>query len=143
MNEIGYCINVNEHKLQFGRGDIPENVKFAVYIDRNKKIWGVDEILASEILAAFGENSKSEMIGNSDFILIYDADQEYKINNHRFIAGDCLIMKSYYGLKCMTAKRMKKQTREKPSILQKLKKFKEIVANMPRKVHEKRKEKEL
>lgn len=101
MNGIGYCVNVNEHKLQIGREDILENVKFAVYIDRNKKIWGVDEILATEILAAYGENSKSEMIGNSDFILIYDANQEYKINNHRFIAGDCLIMKSYYGLKCM------------------------------------------
>lgn len=52
--------------VQFSRGAVPENVKFAVYIDRNKNIWGADEVLATEILASYGKNSKSEMTGNSD-----------------------------------------------------------------------------
>ena len=40
-------------------------------------------------------------------------------------------------------KQLKKEKQaERPSILQKLKKFKEIVANIPRKEHEKRKEQE-
>ncbi len=39
-----------------------------------------------------------------------------------------------------TAKQMKKQSKNRPSILKTLKKFKEMVANMPRKEHEKKKE---
>ena len=39
-----------------------------------------------------------------------------------------------------TAKQIKKQSKNRPSILKTLKKFKEIVANMPRKEHEKKKE---
>ena len=42
-----------------------------------------------------------------------------------------------------STKQLKKEKQaERPSILQKLKKFKEIVANIPRKEHEKRKEQE-
>ena len=40
-----------------------------------------------------------------------------------------------------TAKQMKKQSQNRPSILKVLKKFKELVANMPKKEHEKKKEK--
>ena len=40
-----------------------------------------------------------------------------------------------------TAKQMKKQSQNRPSILNALKKFKELVANMPKKEHEKKKEK--
>ena len=40
-----------------------------------------------------------------------------------------------------TAKQMKKQSQNRPSILKALKKFKELVANMPKKEHEKKKEK--
>jgi hypothetical protein len=40
-----------------------------------------------------------------------------------------------------TAKQMKKQSQNRPSILKALKKFKEMVANMPKKEHEKKKEK--
>lgn len=40
-----------------------------------------------------------------------------------------------------TAKQMKKQSQNRPSIVKALKKFKELVANMPKKEHEKKKEK--
>ena len=40
-----------------------------------------------------------------------------------------------------TAKQVKKQSQNRPSILKVLKKFKELVANMPKKEHEKKKEK--
>ena len=40
-----------------------------------------------------------------------------------------------------TAKQVKKQSQNRPSILKALKKFKELVANMPKKEHEKKKEK--
>lgn len=39
-----------------------------------------------------------------------------------------------------TAKQMEKQSKNRPSLLKTLKKFKEMVANMPRKEHEKKKE---
>ena len=40
-----------------------------------------------------------------------------------------------------TAKQMKKQSQNRPSLLKALKKFKELVASMPKKEHEKKKEK--
>lgn len=40
-----------------------------------------------------------------------------------------------------TAKQMKKQSQNRPGLLKALKKFKELVANMPKREHEKKKEK--
>ena len=76
-----------------------------------------------------------------DFAIVKDKNQDPPVYTIFFKAKDQDAIENV--LRAYTAKRMKKQTREKPSILQKLKKFKEVVANMPRKVHEKRKEKEL
>lgn len=56
---------------------------------------------ALEIIDMFGENSNSDMIGKTDFIMIYNAEKEIHTENASFLMGSCLIMKNYYGLKCM------------------------------------------
>ena len=47
-----------------------ENV--AVYIDKEHRVWGLGEAIALATIDTYGERSQSEMIGNSDYIIIFD-----------------------------------------------------------------------
>lgn len=85
-------------------------------------------------------------IGNKygvDFAIVKDKNSDPPVYNCFFKARDVDAISSV--LKEYSAKQMKKKERsevEKPSILEKLKQFKEIVKNTPRKDKEKRKEQE-
>lgn len=70
----------------------------AIYVDdeQNIKFVSLDE--AYDVIADFGENSESVMIGNSDYILIYDADKKMVIDGESYLPADFLVMRSYYGL---------------------------------------------
>ena len=78
-----------------------------------------------------------------DFAIVKDKNADPPLYNVFFKAKDADAIKQI--LKEYAAKQMKKKEKaaeKKPSILQKLKKFKEKVANMPRKDKERRKEQE-
>ena len=78
-----------------------------------------------------------------DFAIVKDKNADPPLYNVFFKAKDADAIKQI--LKEYASKQMKKKDKaaeKKPSILQKLKKFKEKVANMPRKDKERRKEQE-
>ncbi len=70
----------------------------AIYVDdeQNIKFVSLDE--AYDVIADFGKNSESVMIGNSDYILIYDADKKIVIDGEAYLPADFVVMRSYYGL---------------------------------------------
>ena len=74
-------------------------MKSVIYIDKDRNVWGLDEDFGYAMLESFEGSIGSEIIGDTDFAVIYDESSVQKIGNHRFITGDCLIMKSYYGFK--------------------------------------------
>ncbi|MDD3417260.1 MAG: hypothetical protein PHY47_25245 [Lachnospiraceae bacterium] len=97
--EISVCTG-DEFKEELQKNN--QKIESAIYIDRNRMVWGLSEDLAMGILDSYGNNSKSEMIGKSDYILIFDSKNEIGVGENRYIAGDCLIMKSENGLKCIS-----------------------------------------
>lgn len=74
-------------------------MKTVIFIDKQRRIWAMDEDLGYATLESFEGNMGSEIIGDTDYAVIYDESEVIKIGNHRIVPGDCLIMKSYYGFK--------------------------------------------
>lgn len=70
----------------------------ALYVDDNQNVYFVSLDEAYDVLAGYGENSESVMIGNSDYILIYDAEKKMVIDGEAYLPADFLVMRSYYGL---------------------------------------------
>ena len=95
-----------------------ENV--AIYIDKQHRVWGLGEAIALATLDTYGERSQSEMIGNSDYIIIFDADSVIQSGYQKFIFGDCLIMKCDHGLKYLTEEEVNDAMREYGSRLTKM-----------------------
>lgn len=95
-----------------------ENV--AIYIDKQHRVWGLGEAIALATLDTYGERSQSEMIGNSDYIIIFDADSVIQSGYQKFIFGDCLIMKCDHGLKYLTEEEINDAMREYGSRLTKM-----------------------
>ena len=95
-----------------------ENV--AIYIDKQHRVWGLGEAIALATLDTYGERSQSEMIGNSDYIIIFDADSVIQSGYQKFIFVDCLIMKCDHGLKYLTEEEVNDAMREYGSRLTKM-----------------------
>ena len=76
--------------------------KVAIFIDKECKVWGLEEEIALATIDTYGNRSQSEMIGNSDYIIIFDGDSIIQSGNQKYIFGDFLIMKSDNGLKCLS-----------------------------------------
>ena len=70
----------------------------AIYVDGKQNVNYVSTEEALEILDSFGNRSSSEMIGKSDYILIYDASKKLVINGEEYLLSGYLAMKSNYGL---------------------------------------------
>ena len=70
----------------------------AIYVDDEQNVHLVSLDVAYDVLAGFGENSESVMIGNSDYILIYDADKKMVIDGEAYLPTGFVVMRSYYGL---------------------------------------------
>ena len=70
----------------------------AIYVDDEQNVRFVSLDAAYDVLAGFGENSESVMIGNSDYILIYDADKKMVIDGEAYLPTGFVVMRSYYGL---------------------------------------------
>lgn len=77
--------------------DIPCS-EAAIYVDGKQNVNFVGIEKAMEIIDSFEDRSLSEMIGKSDYILIYDAGKRLVINGESYIPSDFLIMKSNNGL---------------------------------------------
>ena len=71
----------------------------AIYVDESQQVnfIGIEDAMA--ILDSFGKNSASEMIGKTDYILVYNARKKLLIDGESYVPAGYLVMKSDYGLK--------------------------------------------
>lgn len=69
-----------------------------IYVDGKQNVNYVSTEEAMDILDSFGNRSSSEMIGKSDYILIYDADKKLVINGEAYLPSGYMVMKSSNGL---------------------------------------------
>ncbi len=76
--------------------------KTALYIGPEKSMWLLDYERAIALIDDYAEECMSAMIGKTDYIIIYPAESAVNIDGDNFIMGECLIMKSDSGVKCMT-----------------------------------------
>ena len=100
MNKILECvqgITENLGDLVAALGEKCER-EGAIYVDDEQNVHFVSLDVAYDVLAGFGENSESVMIGKSDYILIYDADKKIVIDGEAYLPADFVVMRSYYGL---------------------------------------------
>ena len=63
---------------------------------------------AMDILDSFGNRSSSEIIGKSDYILIYDADKKLVINGEAYLPSGYMVMKSSNGLRALDEEDIRK-----------------------------------
>ena len=71
----------------------------AIYVDEKQQVNFIGIEDAMGILDSFGKNSASEMIGKTDYILVYDASKKLNIDGEAYLPAGYLVMKSDYGLK--------------------------------------------
>ena len=71
----------------------------AIYVDGAQQVNLIRVEDALTILDSFGKNSASEMIGKTDYILVYDASKKLNIDGEAYLPAGYLVMKSDYGLK--------------------------------------------
>lgn len=67
-------------------------------MDDEQKINFVSLDEALKVLDDFGDNSESAMIGNSDYVLIYDAEKKIVIDGAVYLPDGYMVMKSCCGL---------------------------------------------
>lgn len=70
----------------------------AIYVDDSQQVNFIGIEDAITILDSFGKNSASEMIGKTDFILVYNTRMKLLINGEAYVPAGYLVMKSDYGL---------------------------------------------
>ena len=54
---------------------------------------------ALSLIDDFGKNCMSEMIGKSDYLLVYDEDRRIVVDGNAYLLGGFIVMRSDYGLK--------------------------------------------
>ena len=75
---------------------IPE--QSVIYMDGNQRVNCISVEDAVEMIDRIGCNSASEMIGKTDYILIYDASKKLIVDGESYLPSGYLVMKSEYGL---------------------------------------------
>ena len=92
--EINIQIGSEIEEFNIKNETIKQQEAVAIYIDHSLRVWAVTPQVAEEILESYQNNSKSEMIGKSEYILIYDAREVIQIDGSSYIVGESLIMKA-------------------------------------------------
>lgn len=70
----------------------------AIYVDGAQQVNLIRVEDALAILDSYGKNCASEMIGKTDYILVYDAGRKLNIDGEAYLPAGYLVMKSDYGL---------------------------------------------
>ena len=70
----------------------------SIYVDEEQKINCISVNNAMAILENMGRNSASEMIGKTDYILVYDSSKKLIIDGEAYLPSGYLVMKSDHGL---------------------------------------------
>ena len=72
--------------------------EYAVYVDMDQELHYISVQDALSLIDDFGKNCMSEMIGKSDYILVYD-ERRIVVDGNAYLLGGFIVMRSDYGLK--------------------------------------------
>ena len=87
-----------------GEKDMSCNLDMAVFIDKNRYVWGLGEDLAIAMVESYEGNIETIIIPGTDYIMIFDESNTVVLAGHKYLFYDCLIMKSTEkGLKAIPA----------------------------------------
>ena len=73
--------------------------EYAVYVDMDQELHYISVQDALSLIDDFGKNCMSEMIGKSDYILVYDEDRRIVVDGNAYLLGGFIVMRADYGLK--------------------------------------------
>ena len=73
--------------------------EYAVYVDMDQELHYISVQDALSLIDDFGKNCMSEMIGKSDYLLVYDEDRRIVVDGNTYLLGGFIVMRSDYGLK--------------------------------------------
>lgn len=73
--------------------------EYAIYVDKEQEVHYISIQDAVSMIDRFGNNCMSEMIGKSDYIIVYDDRRKIVAEGNSYLMGEFLVMKSEYGLK--------------------------------------------
>ena len=77
-----------------GNTTVVEIPDVAIVIDKNRRIWGIEEGLAKTFIETYEGDIETSIISGTDYIIIYDRETVLELQGHRFIPYNCVIMKS-------------------------------------------------
>ena len=73
-----------------------------IYVNKKQDIDYVSKEKAYEIMRGFGNYSASEMIGKTDYILVYDASKVISIEGEQYLPAGYLVMKADSALESLS-----------------------------------------
>ena len=73
-----------------------------IFVDEKQDIDYVSKEKAYEIMRGFGNYSASEMIGKTDYILVYDASKVISIEGEQYLPAGYLVMKADSALESLS-----------------------------------------
>ena len=73
-----------------------------IYVDEKQDIDYVSKEKAYEIMRSFGNYCASEMIGKTDYILVYDASKVISIEGEQYLPAGYLVMKADSALESLS-----------------------------------------
>ena len=73
-----------------------------IFVDEKQDIDYVSKEKAYEIMRGFGNYSASEMIGKTDYILVYDASKVIFIEGEQYLPAGYLVMKADSALESLS-----------------------------------------
>lgn len=73
--------------------------EYAIYVDKEQEVHYITIQDAVSMIDRFGNNCMSEMIGKSDYILVYDERKRIIADGNSYLLGEFLVLRSDYGLK--------------------------------------------
>ena len=73
-----------------------------IYVDEKQDIDYVSKEKAYEIMRGFGNYSAAEMIGKTDYILVFDASKVISIEGEQYLPAGYLVMKADSALESLS-----------------------------------------
>lgn len=81
--------------------------KVALYMNVKQSLWLMDEEKALEVIKKYGDDCMAEMIGRTDYMIIFPSESAVNIDGNNFVMGECLIMKAgNKSVECMSLNEM-------------------------------------
>ena len=84
----------------------------AVYISKEREVFLMDYEKSLSVIDCFADRCMSVMMGKTEYLLIFPLDSAVVIDGDDYVLGECLIMKSEDGVRCLSREELLSALRE-------------------------------